>query len=388
MNPHHPTAPLATAPQPGDHERWLELLGRLEVEPLARRFIALVRQIDGYREPPIPISRILADAVESFERLIDALATDDTAPTLQIAIRVGTTRARAEVPLISLMAAIQLDFSMLWESLCAVAEEHDAPLLLRHTSRVWQVVDDYVRQTEQAYLAEERRMAEEVDSVRRGLTAELLGGAEPSPTRLAQLAERLGVELGDEYAVAFAAGGAVASLRIAIARLAGSGRTTLETYHHGGLVLAVPLRPGDPTGAVEGLATLPIGLVGSVPGLAGLARATRLAVELASLADHDRAEAITPERGWTRLLRRRLANAPMRGVFEIEGALDGCGPAERRHLLEAVRSYLRTGSAQASAAELYCHRNTLTNRLRRFAELTGIDVAVPEQAARAVIALG
>jgi DNA-binding PucR family transcriptional regulator len=38
-----------------------------------------------------------------------------------------------------------------------------------------------------------------------------------------------------------------------------------------------------------------------------------------------------------------------------------------------------------SAAELFCHRNTLTNRLRRFADLTGIDPTVPEQSARLVV---
>ena len=57
-----------------------------------------------------------------------------------------------------------------------------------------------------------------------------------------------------------------------------------------------------------------------------------------------------------------------------------------RSVEEAVRSYLRTGNIAETARELFCHRNTVTNRLRRFHELTGIDLTVPEQAARAVVA--
>ena len=51
-----------------------------------------------------------------------------------------------------------------------------------------------------------------------------------------------------------------------------------------------------------------------------------------------------------------------------------------------MRSYLATGSIAQSADQLFCHRNTLMNRLRRFTDLTGIDVTIPQQAARLVVA--
>jgi len=40
-----------------------------------------------------------------------------------------------------------------------------------------------------------------------------------------------------------------------------------------------------------------------------------------------------------------------------------------------------------TAAALYCHRNTVINRLNRFTSLTGYDITVPSQAAAVFLAL-
>ncbi|MER2137305.1 MAG: helix-turn-helix domain-containing protein, partial [Arthrobacter sp.] len=107
---------------------------------------------------------------------------------------------------------------------------------------------------------------------------------------------------------------------------------------------------------------------------------------LAELADERDTGALTMRSAWARLARIRLAQNGAPLVPDIDNALAGCGPVEQARLQEAVRSYLRTGSVGRSAEELFCHRNTLMNRLRRFGELTGTDVTVPEQAARLVVA--
>ena len=55
--------------------------------------------------------------------------------------------------------------------------------------------------------------------------------------------------------------------------------------------------------------------------------------------------------------------------------------------METVRTYGSCGSVQQTAARLYCHRNTVVHRLRRFQELTGCSPTVPRQAALALLAL-
>ncbi|GAA0465182.1 helix-turn-helix domain-containing protein [Streptomyces olivaceiscleroticus] len=73
-----------------------------------------------------------------------------------------------------------------------------------------------------------------------------------------------------------------------------------------------------------------------------------------------------------------------------DSVLAGLGPLpahERARLLEAVTAYCDTGSATMAARELYCHRNTVLNRLTRFAELTGYHPTRPAEAATILFAL-
>ncbi|WP_234048278.1 PucR family transcriptional regulator [Streptomyces liliifuscus] len=73
----------------------------------------------------------------------------------------------------------------------------------------------------------------------------------------------------------------------------------------------------------------------------------------------------------------------------LGGLHTGVPPAEADRLLETVQVHLSgSGSITDTAAALYCHRNTIQQRLNRFAELTGRDPRRPEDAALVVLALG
>ncbi|MCW2680936.1 MAG: regulatory protein, partial [Frankiales bacterium] len=64
-------------------------------------------------------------------------------------------------------------------------------------------------------------------------------------------------------------------------------------------------------------------------------------------------------------LASRLVQRALGGVLVLE-------PEERRVLLDTLRAWLDTGgSAGQTAGRLYCHRNTVLNRLRRLEGLTG-----------------
>ena len=69
------------------------------------------------------------------------------------------------------------------------------------------------------------------------------------------------------------------------------------------------------------------------------------------------------------------------------GGLAGVPAAERDRLVATVRRFAVDGAVADTAASLFCHRNTVLNRLRRVAGLTGRDPTVPADAAVLLLAL-
>ncbi|WP_244303160.1 PucR family transcriptional regulator [Leucobacter coleopterorum] len=286
------------------------------------------------------------------------------------------------------MTAIRLDFTVLWDALTRVASPSDAELIVRHTGIVLRTVDEYAGQTQRAYVAEQQRMHDEASSVRQGLIAGLFQDAQPSDERLSVIADGLGVPLAEPLVVAAAVSEDIPALRVFVSEAERAGATVF-THHLGDtLIVFSRLRP-LPGSRLEKLGqrltTLRIGLLTSESGLRGLRQSAATARDLARLLGPHEEGAMTWSRGWARLASRCLLEIGNPILSDVVAALTSCGEAERSRLEEAVRSYLTTGNIGETAATLYCHRNTITNRLRRFANLTGVDPLVPEQAARLVV---
>lgn len=60
--------------------------------------------------------------------------------------------------------------------------------------------------------------------------------------------------------------------------------------------------------------------------------------------------------------------------------LSSLPPRDQTLLTDTLRIYLDTGSVTETARRLYCHRNTVINRLARVTSSTGLDPAVPRDA--------
>lgn len=378
----------------GELDRWHGLLERLNTDRLTATFLERVLRIEDYRISALPASEIRRTAGASFTALIRSLRhdVDDAqvkAVRLAQATDVGVSRARANIPIESLMTAIRLDFSILWAELTALAAESDAALLVRHTEHVWQVVDSYASQCQATYAAERQRMLNEASSIRQGYVAAIFGQEQPGPEMLERIAAEIGVDEDTPLSVAVALGDDTSALRVAVAMAARAESEALTHPLANGLIAFWPAddRPGSAGRSIGAkVRGLRCGLVEKTQGLASLAPAARFARELAGLVEDNDDGALTLEHSWTRIARLRLAEAGMPVASDVEKALAGCGRVERERLVEAAKAYLSTGSVAGSVRKLFCHRNTLMNRLRRFTDLTGIDVTVPNQAARLVVA--
>jgi hypothetical protein len=74
-------------------------------------------------------------------------------------------------------------------------------------------------------------------------------------------------------------------------------------------------------------------------------------------------------------------------VHRLLGQVAALAPAERDILLTTLRTWLECGgNASAAARQLYCHRNTVRNRLHRLEALSGQSLSDPRGVAGLSIA--
>ena len=378
--------------QSDEARRWTALLDRLDVGKLTHEFVQRLSTIPSYANSPLPVSEIMRTGGASFEALIVAMKVEHDEPDSlrerdAISLDVGVTRARAGVPIEALMTAIRLDFSILWEAITSLARTEDALLLVRHTARVWEVVDSYAGETQRAYVREAARIQAEAASKRQEYLATLFSERNLSATALERIAQELGQPLDTRYVVVAALREQIPALRLALA----NERASNKVYTYSVSDALIVFYPVDARAGSESLRlssrieTLSCGVVSEFCSLEDIGKASQVARALANLLEPAEEGAMTWSRGWARMAKLALAEAGAPGLGEVDRALEQCGTTERRRLTEAVHAYLRTGSVAHAADELFCHRNTLMNRLKRFATLTGVDPTIPLQAARLVV---
>ncbi|MEW2812572.1 helix-turn-helix domain-containing protein [Streptomyces massasporeus] len=306
--------------------------------------------------------------------------------------RIGATRAEQGLPLDALLHAFRLGGSLVWQRLVEEttrSEPEDIRLLVHVATDVWNFVDEHCTLVADAYRQAERQLAWRRENRVRLLAAALLDGT----SRIADLpetAERLSLPEHGRYVVVAIAGGPPHDLPPGGSAYLHSG---VEVDH--GIVLVAEEGDGetdrDPLAALDLTADAPagrrIGVGSAVTGLAAVGDARRLA---------DLALSICPPEGGTVRLTEHLPEAlvvscPELGATLTErvlGPLLRLEPADRDVLLDTLVAWFACeGSAQRAGERLYCHRNTVLNRLRRCEQLIGRSLARPHDVVEISLAL-
>ncbi|MFZ3556874.1 PucR family transcriptional regulator [Streptomyces sp. BH055] len=360
------------------------LLGQLPA--LTERLLAeLYEQEPAYRatieaDPGDVRAEIQRSLRHSVASLLDPPRNRDAARACSA--RIGADRAARGFPLDAVAHAFRLGGALVWQALVdevTLRHPEDAHLLVHLAVDVWNFVDEHCTHVAESYRRAERELTWRRENRRRLMAAALLDGA----LRIADLpdaATALDLPESGRYAVLIAVGGGRGAPR---PTLPGAARAVWHTAADteraivdlGALdvdQLAVKIRefcrlkPG-----------LRVGVSPAVEGLAAVGGARRFA---------ETALRICPQGGGTVLLDEQLpaalvAAAPALGRLltdRVLGPLLALPPADRTLLLDTLTAWLDCdGSAQRAAARLYCHRNTVLNRLRRCEQLTGRSLARP-----------
>jgi len=325
---------------------------------------------------------------------LEAVATrGGRRPDLGFAHRLGRRYAERRIPLDTALRIYRLAGSILWDAMVEVTRAkhpQDLPVLVIGARRTWLMIDELSTAVAESYRETERRLRH--TDVGQGY--ELLDGlldGHGGAAEAAQAAGALDLPERGRYAVVAvrvaalrAADGAALPEEARGIRLIWRGRGGVRY----GIAHLGTAGLDDLERALRPFLTRDVGIGLVVDGLAELAQARRLAeIALSTCAgaepritrlDRHLPEALVATQPDLAAHLREIVLGP---VLALE-------PAERDTLLRTLRVWLDCAGSTAAAAErLYCHRNTVLNRLRRLEHLTGRKLAHPRQALELALAV-
>ena len=365
------------------------VVGRVEPAAVAERMVARFRsEIAGYKRLPeaVVIGQILEICRENVELFFRSILEEQEPTDAELAPFRESAKDRAGegMPLEDLLHAYRLGGRMGWQAITEEATAEERPALLMGAERLMDYVDRVSAVVAQAYLDERQHLVSEEERRLRDLFDCLVGEA-PLPPPLLELAERLDFPIADSYRpFAGTLPGAAAYEHAVVAeRLRDRGVLALtEGDRVSGLA---PLDSDERLG--EGDALVAVGEPTPRGQLAEALDELRLLVELGRRLGHEGGR-LEPDAFVAELL---LARSPRLAEVARRRAL---GPLEEyarkrgSDLIDTVEAFLASDlDRRRAATALHVHPNTLDYRLKRVEELTGLDLARPDDLMLTALAL-
>lgn len=354
---------------------------------------AILRDVDFYATAnTVDRDEITATVRKNFDFVLSGLAGDadfDTTPARET----GANRADLGVPLAAIMHAYRIGFQMVWREFMSVAEENPSlcrRALLSATERMWLGQDLFINAMADAHREQTTSRVLDDAAERAALTQHLLEGRITSDANLWEIATILRLPTHGPYIAVAASTPSIGKQPL----------PAIETKLRGlDLYSAWRLLPDQEIGIVHtpskaarraALALLGrtavdrVGVSAPFTELSDTVKALRYArIALQSggpgINEFDDsvlgiAAVSTPE------ITSDLASRVLHNLFDL--------PTEDRDpLIETFRAWSEVGgNVNATAEQLYVHRNTVRHRLRRIEELTGRSTTAPRELAELCLA--
>ncbi len=349
----------------------------------------LCREIDAYRDGSVVSKDQVAEScVANVAFIFDSLTGNDDAD-VSPAAQTGTARALAGVPLPAVMTAYRIGFRFMWEETLATAREAAIPTdsILDATARVFLAQDTFTQAMSTTYRQQLTAQILEREEERSALVEALLSRRITDRHSLWEAADLLRLPTSGPYTV-------VAAELPAIGRL---GLPTIENkLSVRDIRSAWRLLPDLQVGVVHLRGTVTADTLGTVVEVLHQAATARVGIsppfdELSETNDALRfarlaligkptAESLISVFDDTPLAVAAVS-AP-EAMAKIKSSLlrrvDELPEDERRVLIDTFHAWVQTGgSANDTAAQIFCHPNTVRHRLRRIEELTNRSLSRP-----------
>jgi hypothetical protein len=303
-----------------------------------------------------------------------------TASELEVFAQSGRARLMMGMPLESVLHAYRIAGRETWAALCSHIAPDEVGLLADLGAHWMDIVDRTSSALAQAYLAASHERLRHVDARRRELVEALLTTTDPS--EVAAVSLRFSTLLASAYVPVLVVGSAAAAGIDALLSEAPTG--TLGGHRGDRVLLLVPNRAEAMPRREDQL------ICWGRPATCGRALLEEVQhVErllLTAMAEGHTRGHFGPEDLLVEQL--LLGNDRVTDTLrrQISGVLVSRDPGGV--IVATLRTYLATGSVPDTARQELVHSNTVSYRLGRVRELTGLDPRIPRESALLVLGLG
>lgn len=369
---------IDSAPEPPDVLVRAADLVRGRLAPMVDRALLQVRaEVAQYGDPLLTPGDLWESAYTALETAVGSLASPERfAESGEYAWALAARRARQGMPLLALLQGYRIGSTVLWERLVE-AVLHEEP---EQSGAMAHAASDYWRYVgrDTALLAESHRRAtaELTSGSDRAmlpvLKALLRGHSDPMDVSAAAIA--LDLPLIGRYAVVRSTAPRREPVVMEPVRHDVEGFRLYRCPFRDGFAAVVPLE-NRPVEDLARVLTLPpgtrAGIGPAVEGLAQLGRARELAELALGMCGVDEGPALLDDHLSAGLMLARPDLAAQYADTVLSPVLV-LPPNESTLLLETLETWLSChGSTDRASEQLFCHRNTVLNRLHRLERLTG-----------------
>jgi sugar diacid utilization regulator len=361
----------------------------------------LCREIAAYSDGSVVSKEEVREScVANVTFIFDSLTGDPDALEIDVspAERTGAARALAGVPLPAVMTAYRIGFRFMWEQTLATARAVGIPTdsMLDATARVFIAQDTFTQAMSTAYRQRLTAQIVEREEERSALVEALLSHRITDGHSLWEAADLLRLPTSGPYVVVAAELPAIGKLglptienKLSVRDIRSAWRL-LPDLQVGIVHLRGPVPPETLDTLVEVLRQAATARVGISPPFHELAdtsdglRFARLAAAGKSLND----SLVTVFDDTPLAVAAVSAPEVMAKIrSSVLGSLNELPAEERTVLLHTFQAWLQAGgSANDTAAKIYCHPNTVRHRLHRIEELTGRSLSRPTDLAELCLA--
>lgn len=368
-----------------DPEWHAAILATLDSVPeLADRFLEAFMKDGGYGNSDISSEELLFTAQEVFTTLLETLLGESTEADLKMhADSLGRRRAQQEAPIATLVDAIQLDFTVIWNHLRTITGEQPPEMLITHVDELHQVVTRYNYYVRDAFRREEARKLQDASLANARYLDRLFSSHTINSMGLVEVSKVLGIPIDSTYEVLVFHPSVSVEARAALRPITATGDVLGHGYR-GMFAVFWDISATPPT-IPEQAMHLPGIRFQDINGLKGVRNAVRSAPTLFDATEVPATIELARDLMWA-VAGDALATIDNGQLERVTRAIASM-KAKKDPILDTLKAYLHTGSIKETAQQSYCHRNTVINRLTQFANASGADVTLPMDAALVLLAL-